>query len=76
MEDLAARFEQSTGYAIMGQLTQIILDSDRISDYDRDRVIEGIEMSAEFFYDNFVQVALDKMADELRDGFEKVDGGG
>ena len=75
MENLAKRFEQSTGYAIMGHLTQIILDSDRISDYDPQRVIEADEMAPEFFYDNFVQIALDKIADELRDGFERVDAG-
>jgi len=73
MENLGKRFEKSTGFTILGDLTQIILDSDRLSDYDGERVVEVVEMSAEFFYDRYVQIMLDKMADTLRGGFEEVD---
>lgn len=72
-DTLAARFETSTGYAILGQLVQIILDSDRLEDYEPERVIEAVEMAPDFFYDGFVQPMLDRMANTLENGFVEVD---
>jgi hypothetical protein len=73
MEDLGKRFEKSTGLAILGQLTQIVIDSDRTEFYDDVRVIEAVEMAPAFFYDRFVQPMLDDMANTLVSGFQKSD---
>lgn len=73
MEDLSKRLLESTGYAILGDLLTILLDSGRLEEYEDKRIIEAVEMAPDFFYDTFVQKALDRMAQELRRGFEEVD---
>lgn len=73
MEDLSARFVKTTGHGLLGDLTQMLLDSDRLEQYDRTRVIEAVEAAPEYFYRIFVQPMLDGMANDLARGFDEVD---
>lgn len=64
---------QDNGYELLGEIVQDLVDSDRLDPFEDERVFDTVLMSPGYFWDKYISPALDKMADELRRGFELVD---
>lgn len=67
-----ALFEEN-GYDLLGEITQSLVDSDRLEQYDDDRVFDAVSATPSYFWDRFITPALDRMADALDQGFIEVD---
>jgi len=64
---------QDKGYELLSEIVQDLVDSDRLDPYEDERVFDAVLMAPEYFWDTFIAPALDKMASNLRRGFEAVD---